>query len=29
MLASRETDPPAGFIQLQIARLSQAMMRAR
>jgi hypothetical protein len=29
MLASRETDPPAGFIQLQIARLSQAMIVAR
>ena len=25
MLASREVDPPAGFVQLQIARLSDAM----
>src|ERR1700723_244367 len=25
MLASREIDPPAGFVQLQIARLSEAM----
>jgi hypothetical protein len=29
MLASRETDPPAGFVQLQIGRLSQAMIVAR
>ncbi len=29
MLASRETDPPAGFVQLQIARLSEAMIVAR
>ncbi|MFZ2109985.1 MAG: hypothetical protein WAV18_32200 [Roseiarcus sp.] len=28
MLASRETDPPAGFVQLQIARLSGAMIVA-
>src|SRR5271168_5444174 len=27
MLASREIDPPAGFVQLQIARLSEAMIR--
>ena len=25
MLAKREVDPPAGFVQLQIARLSDAM----
>jgi len=29
MLASRETDPPAGFVQLQIAGLSEAMIVAR
>ena len=29
MLASRETDPPAGFVQLQVARLSEAMIVAR
>jgi len=29
MLASREVDPPAGFVQLQIARLSEAMIVAR
>jgi hypothetical protein len=29
MLASREIDPPAGFVQLQIARLSEAMIAAR
>ena len=29
MLASRETDPPAGFVQLQIARLSEAMIVTR
>jgi hypothetical protein len=29
MLASREIDPPAGFVQLQIARLSEAMIVAR
>jgi hypothetical protein len=29
MLASRETDPPAGFVQLQVARLSKAMIVAR
>jgi hypothetical protein len=29
MLASRESDPPAGFVQLQIARLSEAMIVAR
>ena len=28
-LASRETDPAAGFVQLQIARLSEAMIVAR
>jgi len=28
MLASREADPPAGFVQLQIARLSDAMQVA-
>ncbi|MFZ0204901.1 MAG: hypothetical protein WAL59_02030 [Roseiarcus sp.] len=28
MLASRETGPPAGFVQLQIARLSGAMIVA-
>jgi hypothetical protein len=28
MLASREVDPPAGFVQLQIARLSDAMVVA-
>ena len=28
MLASREVDPPAGFVQLQIARLSDAMIVA-
>jgi hypothetical protein len=28
MLASRETDPPAGFVQLQVARLSKAMIVA-
>ena len=28
MLASREVDPPAGFVQLQIARLSDAMFVA-
>jgi hypothetical protein len=28
MLASREIDPPAGFVQLQIARLSDAMFVA-
>jgi hypothetical protein len=28
MLAKREVDPPAGFVQLQIARLSDAMMVA-
>ena len=28
MLASREVDPPAGFVQLQIARLSDAMQVA-
>src|SRR5665213_2986903 len=27
-LAKREIDPPAGFVQLQIARLSNAMMVA-
>jgi len=26
MLASREIDPPAGFVQLQVARLSEAMI---
>src|SRR5271155_2000589 len=29
MLESREMDPPAGFVQLQIARLSEAMIVAR
>jgi DNA-binding NarL/FixJ family response regulator len=29
MLAKREVDPPAGFVQLQIARLSDAMTVAR
>ena len=29
ILASREIDPPAGFVQLQIARLSEAMIVAR
>src|SRR5271156_3044475 len=29
MLASREIDPAAGFVQLQIARLSEAMIVAR
>ena len=29
MLASREIEPPAGFVQLQIARLSEAMIVAR
>jgi hypothetical protein len=29
MLASREIDPPAGFVQIQIARLSEAMIVAR
>jgi hypothetical protein len=29
MLASRETDQPPGFVQLQIARLSEAMIVAR
>ena len=29
MLDSREIDPPAGFIQLQIARLSEATIVAR
>jgi len=29
MLASREIDPPAGFVQLQIARISEAMIVAR
>ena len=29
MLASREIDPPAGFVQLQIGRLSEAMIVAR
>lgn len=28
MLAKREADPPAGFVQLQIARLSDAMVVA-
>jgi hypothetical protein len=28
MLASREVDPPAGFVQLQIARLGDAMVVA-
>ena len=28
MLAKREVDPPAGFVQLQIARLSDAMLVA-
>jgi hypothetical protein len=28
-LASREIDPPAGFVQFQIARLSEAMILAR
>lgn len=27
-LAKRETDPPAGYVQLQIARLNEAMMVA-
>src|SRR5271169_4014674 len=29
MLASRETDPPAGFAEFQIARLSEAMIVGR
>jgi len=29
MLESREIDPPAGFVQLQVARLSEAMIAAR
>jgi hypothetical protein len=29
MLERREIDPPAGFVQLQIARLSEAMIVAR
>jgi len=29
MLESRQIDPPAGFVQLQIARLSEAMIVAR
>ena len=29
MLARRETDPPAGFVQLQVARLTEAMIVAR
>src|ERR1700689_1851850 len=29
MLESREMDPPAGFVQLQIARLREAMIVAR
>src|SRR5271155_4828074 len=29
MLEKRELDPPAGFVQLQIARLSEAMIVAR
>jgi hypothetical protein len=29
MLESREIDPPAGFVQLQIARLNEAMIVAR
>ena len=29
MLESREIDPPAGFVQLQIGRLSEAMIVAR
>jgi hypothetical protein len=29
MLASRETDQPPGFVQLQVARLSKAMTVAR
>jgi len=29
VLASRETDPSAGFVQLQIARLSETMIVAR
>jgi hypothetical protein len=29
MLDSREIDPPAGFVQIQIARLSEAMIVAR
>jgi hypothetical protein len=29
MLASREVDPAAGFVQLQVARLSKAMIVAR
>jgi len=29
ILACREIDPPAGFVQLQIARLSEAMIVAR
>jgi hypothetical protein len=28
MLASRETDQPPGFVQLQLARLSEAMIVA-
>ena len=29
MLDEREVDPPAGFVQLQIARLSEGMIVAR
>jgi hypothetical protein len=29
MLESREIDPPAGFVQIQIARISEAMIVAR
>src|SRR5271169_1777682 len=29
ILANREIDPPAGFVQFQIARLSEAMIIAR
>jgi len=29
MLESREIDPPAGFVQLQVARLSEAMIVTR
>ena len=29
MLEKRQLDPPAGFVQLQIARLSEAMIVAR
>src|SRR5271168_5334652 len=29
MFASREIDPPAGFVEFQIARLSEAMIVAR